>query len=226
MPSRGPIAFLAVALAGVVALAVVAARDQRDLAFTLGVAPGLVAAELGPREAACQVPVPVATEFDGVTAQFGTYHRPGPPVAVSVETFEGGRSLASGRLPGGYPDFSRQRVPLDATVAAGERVAVCVHNLGRRKLALYGGPELARRGSTVEIDGRDQGTDLTLFFTTDSRSAAALLPEVFDRASLFRPAWVGPWTFWLLGALLLLAVPALLTLALVATARSEHFSAD
>ena len=33
------------------------------------------------------------------------------------------------------------------------------------------------------------------------------IPTVFERAALFRPGWVGVWTFWLLAAALLGAFP-------------------
>jgi hypothetical protein len=46
---------------------------------------------------------------------------------------------------------------------------------------------------------------------------------VFQRASLFRPGFVGAWTYWVLAALMVLAVPALLWRALggVADAPTE-----
>jgi len=40
------------------------------------------------------------------------------------------------------------------------------------------------------------------------------LPDVFERAALWHPGWVGPWTFWLLLALVLGGVPLLLWRAL------------
>jgi hypothetical protein len=40
-----------------------------------------------------------------------------------------------------------------------------------------------------------------------------LVPQAFERAALFRPAWVGPWTFWLLLGLVAAGVPLLLAAA-------------
>ncbi|HYJ00535.1 MAG TPA: hypothetical protein VEX36_12770 [Thermoleophilaceae bacterium] len=214
MRSRALIAFLVVTVVGVAVALLSAARDERDLAFTLGVAPGLVAAELGPGGVACQTPVDVAESFDGVRLFVGTFHRPGQPLGVTVRRAGRGGPIAKGRLPSGYPDGARPTVALDATASAGEQVEVCVRNLGDRRVALFGGPELAKRDSTVEIAGRDQHTDLVLEFTQESRSALAWLPEIFDRASVFRPVWVGTWTYWLLVGLVLLGAPALLARAL------------
>jgi hypothetical protein len=214
MRSPATITFASLAVAGLVALALAASQDERDLAFAFGVVPGLVAAELPPDAQACQRPVAVGGNFDGVELLVGTYEGGGQPLAVTVRRTDGGRILAEGRVAGGYPDFSERSVQMDRSVVRGERVAVCVRNDGKRRIALYGGPELAKRNSAVAVDGREQPTDLTLTFTTASRSALSQLPAIFDRASLFRPAWVAPWTFWLLGGLLLLAVPALLGAAL------------
>lgn len=214
MRSPVTIAFAALVLAGLVALLLAASRDDRDLAFAFGVVPALVAAELPPDAQACQRPVAVGGEFSGIELLVGTYERRGQPLAVTVRRMEDGRILSEGRIAGGYPDFSERVARMDRSVARGERVAVCVRNMGDRRIALYGGPELAKRNSSVAVDGREHATDLTLTFTTASRSVLSQLPAVFDRASLFRPAWVGPWTFWLLGGLLVLAVPALLGMAL------------
>jgi hypothetical protein len=40
---------------------------------------------------------------------------------------------------------------------------------------------------------------------------------MFEHASRFHPSWVGPWTFWLLAALVVGAVPLLLGIAVVAS---------
>ena len=40
------------------------------------------------------------------------------------------------------------------------------------------------------------------------------MPDIFQRAALFHPAWVGTWTLWLLLVVILVAVPLLLTRAL------------
>jgi hypothetical protein len=216
--------FLVAAVAGLAVAFAVVAGDDHDTAFTLGVAPGLPAAELRPEAEACQTPVPVAEAFDGVRMQVGTYRRQGSPLAVSIRTADSGPEIAAGRVPGGYADVSQLEVELDSTVAPGQRVAVCVRNAGQRKMAIYGGPELANGGTTVEIGGRDQKTDMTLVFTRPPSSLLSQTPEIFERASLFRPVWIGPWAYWLLAGLLLVAVPALLARSLRATSASEGSS--
>jgi hypothetical protein len=213
MRSRGVIALLATACVGILAAAFVGARDSRELAFTLGVVPAAVAAELAPGQTVCQAPVNVPTDFDRVRFQVGTYRRPGPPMRVAVRSAGSRRLLAGGRLPAGYPDVS-QPVVVVGEVRASQRAEVCLTNSGRRRLALYGNATAAAPVSDARLGNRPLGTDLTLMFERgESRSMVSLLPDVFDRASLFRPGWVGAWTFWVLAVLLLAGVPLLLALA-------------
>ena len=59
------------------------------------------------------------------------------------------------------------------------------------------------------LDGKPLDVRLAVWFLPprgEKRSPAALLPEIFRRAALFRPGFVGPWTYWVL---ILLAVPGL-----------------
>lgn len=207
-------AFLVVAAGGLLAFALVAAGDSRALAFTLGVAPAQVGAELRPGQAACQAPVLVSSEFSRVRFQVGTYMRRGEPLEVVVRSLRSGRALGRGRLRGGYPDVSQPSVPV-GRVAPEQLVEVCIRNGGQRKVALYGGVTAAAPGTDARVDGSETGTDLTLVFErAEPRSMLATVPEVFRRASVFRPGWVGSWTFWVLAGLLGAGVPALLGLAL------------
>jgi hypothetical protein len=205
--------FAVVACGGLAVLAVYALHDERDLAFTLGVVPEKVAAVLRPGSEACQRPVAVAEGFTRVRFQIGTYMRAGQPLAVTVRSAHGRRTLAGGKLAGGYADLSRPAVAV-GHVARGTGASVCIRNLGTRRVALYGGPSVAARGSDAALDGRPLRADLTLLFLRKRRrSALALAPTVFRHASLFHPRAVGAWTFYLLAALSLVAVPALLGLA-------------
>jgi hypothetical protein len=222
MRRRGVLALLLTAGAGLLALAIVGARDERELAFTLGVVPSTVAAELQPGQAVCQRPVNVSTKFTRVRFQVGTFGQPGTPLTVSVRSARSGRRLGQGRLAGGYPDVTQQVVDV-GPIGDSQRVTVCVRNGGHRRVALYGNATVAAPGTEAYIGRGRLGTDLTLVFERDEpRSVLSLLPQVFERASLFRPGWVGSWTFWLLAALLLAGVPLLLGLALARSGDEEE----
>jgi hypothetical protein len=217
---------LAVIAVGVAALLLTAALRDTSLAFTLGVTGSAGVAPLKSRDEVCQRPidVPVEGEFDTVVARVGTFFRAGSPLAVTVED-ERGTVLARGRVAGGYPDIGRlpeHRIALDRTVDEG-RVAVCIRNAGDRRVSIYGSPsDLAARSSTAYRDRRPINVDLALEFEREPRSIAGLVPQMFDRASLFRFAWLGPWAHILLAALLLVAGPWLLLRALGSAVASSR----
>jgi hypothetical protein len=212
-----------VVAAGVVSLALTAALRESRLALSLGVTAGAPVASLQPDQVVCQRPivVPAGGDFETVVASLGTYSRPGAPLLVTVENMSGGL-VAMGRLAGGYPDIGRrpqQRIKLDRTVRA-ERVAVCIRNSGRRRVAVYGGNiDLAARSSSAYVNGNPIGADLSLEFEREPRSIASMAPLLLERAALFRFPGSGAWTYLGLAILLAVACPWLLL-------RSVHSASD
>jgi hypothetical protein len=204
--------------AGVVGLLIVTLVDRTPLAFTLGVTRGLVAAEVPPGEVACQgtIVVPQDGEFDRVRFSLGTYFKPGPPVEVQVLDAASGRVLARGALRGGYPDIGQ--APTHAVgvgeVGARRRLRVCIANRGRAKVAIFGQLAVASASTSARLGDERLPNDLSLAFEREPRSLASLAPAILDRAALFRADWVGVWTYLLLAAAVLLAVPWLLIRAL------------
>jgi hypothetical protein len=215
MRDRPQLTLVAVVAAGLAVLIAVALTDKRDEAFTLGVRPAGVAAQLRPGDRACQERIEVPEDFSSVELQIGTYRRPGVPLEVSVlERSAAGPELGRGSLHGGYPDVSRARIGV-GDVDAGRQIAVCVENGGERRVALYGNSGAAAPFSTLRVRGRTVDNDLTLVFhRSEQRSLIAALPDMFSRASLFKAGWVGAWTFWLLGLAAVGLVPLVLALAL------------
>lgn len=221
MPRLGVVALLATLAVGFAGLGVAALLPDQRLAFSLGVPSNAGTADLRPggREL-CQTPIQVPDYggFDRMTVALGTYFRPrGPQVDVRIRDLDAGRRvISSGRIAEGYPDIAeagRRRVVLDP-VPGGGRIAVCLANRGRIRVAVFGSgggatESVARRG------GRDLDADLDLrFFRSEPRSLASLAPVVVDRTVRFRPGWVGPWTYWALALVVVLAVPALLVRAI------------
>jgi hypothetical protein len=213
MRSRGIAVFVVSAGVAVIGLLLVGARDERELAFTLGVRPGLVAAALAPGDSVCQAPVNVSAEFTSVRFQMGT-NSFGSRMEVSVRSMRSGQQLAHGSLSGGNPRVAQQGVSV-GEVRDSQRVEVCLQNAGKRTVTLYGNSAEAAAGTDARMGGHVLAADLTLIFLRDEpRSLLSLVPAVFERASVFRPSWVGPWTFWILSAFLFAGVPFLLALAL------------
>jgi hypothetical protein len=212
---RAAVAFLATAVAGLLALAIVGERDKRALAFTLGVVPSQVAAELQPGATVCQTPVAASSQFSRIVFGVGTFGRPGESHDVTVRALPGRSVLASGRVRAGYADSTPQSVPV-GLVKAPRRVEVCITNRGEHKSAVYGGVAAAAPYTGAYVSGKPLGTDLTLVFLRgQERTMLATVPDIFERASLLRPGWVDSWTFWVLAGLLFAGVPAMLALALI-----------
>jgi hypothetical protein len=204
---------LVTAAVGLLALALEAAGDKRDLAFTIGVVPNSPAATLRPGDTVCQSGITVPERFTRIGLRAGSPGGPTQPLALSVRRIGSNRELAEGELAGGQPYGMEVTAPV-GEVEPGERIAVCVRNAGSRRVEIYGNVGAAALPSQALQNGRTLPTDLTLIFLAERRSLLSQLPEVFDRASLFRPGWVGAWTFWVLSALALLGVPMLLARAL------------
>lgn len=198
---------------------IVAASDEREPAFTLGVRPVKGVAWLSPGSEACQSPLFVQQRFRGVA--FDVRSR-GPGAAVEVIVKRRQEVLASGRLERGYAAPSTQRVRLDRTVPADLDVAVCLRNRATASLALTGDISAGLGQGELRVDGRKRDDDLRLVFLRERpRSALSLVPEMLRRAALFKQAWVGPWTFWTLLALVVLGAPLLLAGALSAAATDQ-----
>ena len=91
---------------------------------------------------------------------------------------------------------------LSRTVGGGQPLVVCVTD-DRGAFSLFGS---ATVNNTVVMIGQGQGQQFSLLLLSpDNRSFFGSLGTAFSRASLWRPSWVGRWTFWLLAAGLLAA---------------------
>lgn len=210
-----------VVVAGVVLLAAVALLNRTSLAFTQGVAPAAPVTSLAPAQQACQRPVdvPGGGDFDAVSVVVGARDASPPPLRIAVQARDG-RVLATGRVAGGYGRRSERRVRLDRTVDPG-RVTVCLQNVGAGSAAVYGNADVAARTSTAVRDGRPLHRDIALVFERAPQSLASEIPDILDRAALFRVPWLGPWVYVLLAALLVLVAPWLLVRAAGAAARES-----
>lgn len=209
---RAPLLLLAACAVALAVLAVVAARDERDLAFSTNARAERVLAVATAEREVCQRNLEAAGDFDTVELLIGTYGRPGPPLRVEVRD---GRDepLAAGTLPAGAPDNRAARVRVEPEVRRGPRVDVCVRTAERR-VALYGGPE-SDLATTATAGPRQVGGDLRMSFRrSEPESVLALVPDMLRRAALFRPEAVGAWAFWVLLVALGVGVPALLAAAL------------
>jgi hypothetical protein len=146
----------------------------------------------------CEGPIqsPTAASGVGVFADPATGHP-----TVNVRVLAGGRLIASGsRIPNA--SGQEQIVALDRPVRAHLAVRVCLAASGGT-LTVYGAGEQA---PTVVAHGVTPGMQFALVLTQPTTPIGAL-STAFARAAIFRPSWVGAWTFWLLVGLLACTLP-------------------
>jgi hypothetical protein len=222
MPRRAVLAFGIVVAAGVILAAALALTRESRLVYTLGVGSAAPVAVLRGGQAACQKPVnPPAERFDRVVVSLGTFGRPGPPVDVVLRPGARGAKTIQGRLRGGYPDIAvtpEHAIAVSATLRA--RAEICLKNRGRGRVAVFGATGLANRTSSATAAGKPIGGDLAIRLErAQPRSLLSRLPDVFRHAALFKPSWVGAWTFWALTAIVLVAVPVVMAWAVARAAR-------
>jgi hypothetical protein len=146
---------------------------------------------------------------------------PAPPIVVFVRRSRTAQTLADGTVEGG-PAGSRT-VRLRGSVAGSRKVVACFLNAGAVRAVLLPPPGTPTRVTVESSDALAEYADVGLELDrSDNRSLLALLPDVFDRASLFRPGWVGAWTYWLLLVALVIGVPVLLSRALASASDEDE----
>ena len=215
-PLAVPVAGAVVALLVLVGM-LLTTHERR--AFTLGVPLYGPATTLAPRDEICQAPVGLPdreSDFDRVAFVLATTHgRPGPQVDLTLKSLDGA-PIARGHVPGGYaPSSQIQQVVDVGRVTTRTPMRVCLRNAGALPVAVFGSGDLASRTSTAALNGTPLGIDVAFSFEhAEPRSSLSLLPTLLNRMALWRAGWLGGWTYWLLAAGVLLAVPLLLFVAL------------
>jgi hypothetical protein len=211
--------FVAALAAGAIVLCVLGLTQRSRLVYTPGVTPFGPVLALKSNQQACVAPIslPRGASFDQVRIFAGTAGAPGPELEVRAQPAAGGAALATGRAEGGYravnqPAALAIRLP---RVSDGRPLAICVRNMGSATVSLFGAGAIAS-GAAVSIDGGSPlGSDAAVRLETQHpRSLLALLPEVAQRASLFKAGVVSPALLAVLAAALLIGVPLLLGYAL------------
>jgi hypothetical protein len=216
---RHAVIVVVVVVASVIAILALSLRTT-SLAFTIGVNVAGPVATLERGDQTCQRPidVPAHAAFDRIMFSVGTFGREGSPLAVTVQDARGS-VLSSGALRGGYADIGQQQshtVRLTRQVGEG-RVAVCIRNEGPRRVAVYGNVDAAARTSSAYTNGRRLDFDLALVFERDRRTKLSLVPDILERASLFRFPWMNAWAYVILLVALVVGGPVLIVRALRST---------
>ena len=235
MSARAKLVAVALVVAlGLAAVLLAAGRDGRSTAFSLDVPPIVAVTTLHSGQAACQGPLTATAPFRFVTpwispsdASGRVAQRPTPGAAIDLTVRDAATNapLARGQIAAAYVRPISPTVALDRTIPSGRRIRVCLRSRGPGIVGLMGASLPTE--ALVEADGTASGAGQSalalLFLREHPRSLLSLVPTIFRRASLFRPGWVGPWTYWLLSAALLGAF-GLAGVAVSRAARSDETS--
>lgn len=225
----GLVAFAAVAFLGLVGLVASAASHHPATAFSLGTPASTLAPNLGPGQLACQAPVDPPTGYGGVRTWIWPGFPPRAVMQVTVRDVTTGATLARGQMvhtntanDQQYPSPLAVTTSLHATLPAGRSVAVCFRDVGSTAITLLGGSQTKPGEGVLTVHGQGTAMALSLLFLrAHPKSLLSQVPEMFSRAALFRPGWVGAWTFWVLALALLFTFP----LAGLAVARAASHPA-
>ncbi len=148
-----------------------------------------------------------------VELEVGTYARSNVRAKMTVRD-AGGKFLGA-TIPAAFGDGARVRFRMPT--AERNDLTLCISSLTRgARVAVTGerngalAPEQNPSLGEQPVDG-----DIALaYISAERRAAIGQVANVFERASLFRPAWVGPWTYYLVFACALLLLAAAFALAL------------
>ena len=203
MRTRNLVAILgAVAVVALGLLVAAAARPHDYIAFSLDVNPYVPAASLAPGQQACQGPVRIIVPVRNIVPWVTPVILPGSPVEMTVHDYATGTTLASGQVPKGYTQMVAPTVIMNATLAQGRVISFCARNLGPKPVDMVGDIPNNNSGTLV-ANGQPQSKAMALLlYRPHPVTLLSQLPNVFRRAALFRPGWVGSWTFWILAILL------------------------
>ncbi|MGZ4243147.1 MAG: hypothetical protein ACXVSE_02535 [Solirubrobacteraceae bacterium] len=219
------LAFLGLALLAILALLVAGTRHIVVRTASADTPNQTPLPPLNPGQTACEGPL----VSHGPARSVGVWGTSGPVRAhltVTVQDAATHAVLASGAL-GATPGNVERVAHLVREAPGGRPLRVCVtDDAGQFSLA----------GSTASAPGLvatglPAGLRFSLALLDDGGgSLIGSLSTAFSRASLWRPSWVGPWTFWVLAVALLatfgLAVFAVVTAAADDNPSSAHFGSD
>ena len=168
---------------------------------------------------ACLDQATVTREGRSVQVRVGTYGRPAGRLEVSLSA-PGYRSTTS--LPAGwFRDNDLVNVPISPP-RIDVLATICLRNLARDPIALYGGTRSGSSRSYTTVDGRvvRENISLTVLATGQPRLVDAR-DSIMRRALLFDPAIVAAWWLWPLGILVFIVGPVVLVFLLAAAVRQD-----
>ena len=145
---------------------------------------------------------------------------PRPPIDLAIRTADGrvlkGRELTP-------PATGRQKVQFAIPEVESNLpgASVCLHVRGDR-VFVGGVADRTEFDLPLIVAGEPVDSRIALWYRPppgEKHSVVSLLPDMWERAALFRPGWVGPWTY---AVLLFLVFPGLIYAGLRLLARADE----
>lgn len=203
MTARRAVAAFAVVLAlGLIALLMAGAAATWTRAFSLSVPNVGPVATVRAGQQACESPIPVPAGF-GSLRVWASSVEGDALLAATVSDAQSSRVLARGQTVVG-PGATDYPVELSADVPAGRPIRICLTNTSPSAVYLDGSGQ-TNPAVHLTTAGKPVALGIALVAVApEPHSLESQLSTVFSRAALFRPGWVGSWTFWVL--LVLVAV--------------------
>lgn len=215
---RSWLPFAGLSLLGVAAVLIAGAGGLSTRTFALGSPNQVQVALLDPGRRVCEGPITSSGDVAAVRIWGAAVGAPAT-VAVAVADASTRTVLARGRVDL-TPTPDAYTAQLRGTAPRGRPLSVCVTGHGPPPVELLGSAPV-RPGVLMTMAGKTLQAEFSLVLLGNSRqSLLTALPTAFSRAALYRPSWVGQWTFWLL-AFALLATFGLGARAIGAAARAD-----
>lgn len=188
---RGWLAVAGVSVIIVVGLLISGARDVMVREFSIRARDEEPVAVLGPSQSVCEGPVSSGAQTDAVSVWGG------PVSGVAHLTVQAQDAVTHEGLASGDIDATatgEHVARLGTPVRGGRPLRIClIEHLNAFSVLGW----FAADAHAV-MSGKTGGLQFSLSLLNDNRSLLSSLPLAFSRASLWRPSWVGPWTFWAL----------------------------
>ena len=182
--------------------------------FVLGARPLGPILGIDPPQRLCEGPITSERQFDIVQVWGAALAHHQARVRVTVTDAHDQHMLGSG--PVTVTDAAGlYAARLDRPVVGGVSVQVCVNAVSDHYIALGTAPITP----SVVLTGHP-GQQFSLNLVDDHESLLGALPRALSRAALWRPSWVGEWTFWVLAAGVLLTF-AVAVVAVTRAARED-----